>query len=108
LVTASISSPPVTITIGTRAPADAADRAAGGEAVHARHLDVHQDQVGRMLAASSDGLRAVRGLDAVQADLLQHLEHQEAHHRIVVGDQHDAALCWRCSWHVRFPSLGWR
>ena len=28
----------------------------------------------------------------VQADLAEHFEHQQAHHRIVVGDQDDAAF----------------
>ena len=83
-----------------------ADGGAGREAVHARHVDVHQDQVRVARGRQFDRLEAVRRFDGVEPDLGQHLEHQETHHRIVVGDQDRPALGGRRGWHARFPFLG--
>ncbi len=85
-----------------------ADRAAGREAVHARHVDVHQDQVRHALARQLDRFQAVGGLDTFHPDLGQHLEHQEAHDGIVVGDEHRPALGGGKGWHVRIPFQAWR
>ena len=75
-----------------RARLDAADLAAGREAVHVRHFDVQQDQVRRHALEVGDGLHAVLGFDAVQAHLAEHFQHQQAHHRIVVRHQDHATF----------------
>lgn len=82
-----------------------ADGGAGREAVHSRHVDVHQHQVRHARLRQRHRLDAVGRLDRVQPDLGQHLEHQEAHHRIVVGDQHRPALGGSRMGHVRIPFL---
>ena len=90
-----------------------ADRAAGGKAIHVRHVDVEQDQVGRARVRQRQRLFTVVGFDRVQADLAEHFEHQHAHHGIVVGNQHHAADgeeggtgSGRGCCHVMFPFRG--
>ncbi len=85
----------------------AADLAAGGKAVHAGHVDVEQDQVGRHALVERHGLLAVFGFDRIEPDLAQHFQHQQAHDGVVVGDQHGAAFGGGERWHVMFPFLGW-
>ena len=90
-----------------RAGFDAADLAAGREAVHVRHLDVEQDQVRRHTLEVGDGLGAIFRFDAVESDLAEHFEHQEPHDRIIVGDQDDTAFGRVGGCHVNVPSLRW-
>ena len=85
---------PVSATMGTRAPSGfrRADRARGGEAVHHRHLAVHEDQV--ELGIGSRGQHAfvaVRCGGDVEAE---HVEHGARHflvHRVVFHHERAAA-----------------
>ena len=58
--------------------------------VHARHADVHQDDVGGAAAGERDRLDAVRGLaDDLDVGLgLEDRAQPAAHHRLIVGEQH--------------------
>ena len=65
----------------------ARDVAGGGEAVHARHLDVEDREVGLRLADELDGLVAAAGLaDDLVALFLEDLLQVEADDRLVLGD----------------------
>jgi hypothetical protein len=68
----------------------ARESAGGFDAVHARHADVHQHDIGRMLGRRLDGFLAGAGLgdDLDVAGGLQHGLEAGAHHRLVVGDDH--------------------
>ena len=62
----------------------------GREAVHARHPDVHQDEVGRAAAGKRDRLNTVRGL-ADDLDVgfgFEDRPQPAAYHGLVVGEQH--------------------
>ena len=64
-----------------------ADHGRSLEAVHARHLDVHEDDVRVQPARELDGLLAVARLaDHVVALLLQHLAEVHADDGLVLGD----------------------
>ena len=66
------------------------DRARGLDAVHHRHADVHEHDVGRQFARERDRLGAVGGL-AHDLEVGRRVdEHAEAaaHERLVVGDEH--------------------
>ena len=68
----------------------ARDGAGRGEAVHARHLDVEDREVGLQLADELDRLVAAAGLaDDLVALLLEDLLEVETDDRLVLGD-HDA------------------
>ena len=68
-----------------------ADLLGGGDAVHDRHLDVHDDDVGLELDGHLDGLLAVAGLaDDLVAGLAEHLGEVEADDGLVLG--HEDAL----------------
>ena len=76
---------------------DALRRDLGGrvDAVAARHLDVHDHQVGSQALGEFDRLLAVAGLaDDLVALLAQHLGEIHADERLVLGDEHAARL-WR-------------
>jgi len=60
-----------------------------GDAVHARHSDVHEDDVGAQLAGSGDGVLSVHCL-AHHLEVLLDLEDNceaASHQRLVIGDQ---------------------
>ena len=68
-----------------------ADPSGGLQAVHLRHLDVHEHDIGLVLPGHDDGLLAVACLaDDLQVVLgLQDHSEPGSHHRLVVGE-HDA------------------
>ena len=74
----------------------AADDACGLEAVHVRHLDVENGQVGPHLAHELDGLVAAAGLtDDLVALFLEGLAQIEANDGFVFGDHHTDGHRWR-------------
>ena len=64
-----------------------ADRARGLQAVHDRHLHVHQDRVIAALANLLQGFGAVVGEIGVEADALQQLQRDFLVDRVVFDDQ---------------------
>ena len=66
----------------------------GVDAVAARHLDVHDHQVGLQALGQIDGLLPVAGLaDDLVALLAQHLGQVHPDERLVLGDENAVRLC---------------
>ena len=64
------------------------DLLGGGDAVHDGHLDVHDAEVGLMLACEADGFLAVSGLgDDLVAGLGEGLDDVESDEGLVLGDE---------------------
>ena len=83
------------------------DEVAGGlDAVHPRHLDVHQDDVGARRAGLLDGLEAVGRLGHDLDVVLDRQHHREprAHHRVVVDEEHPQACRGGFGPHAPAPS----
>jgi hypothetical protein len=66
--------------------------AADLQPVHARHVDVEHDQIGRVLGDAGQRGLPVRGLRAGEAGLFQREHEQLADVRVVVHDEHGARL----------------
>ncbi len=67
------------------------DGSGGGKAVHFRHADVHQDDVGSVLAGGVDGFEAVAGFgDDVDVGLVVQDHGEAATHEGLVVDDDDA------------------
>ena len=80
----------------------AAQRAQGGEAVHAGQHDVEKDQARQVLAGHLDATFGVEGLKRLVAALLEHASQQSDHRGRVVDDQDlraalDAGACLHTS-----------
>ena len=81
--------------IGVRGPPalglDRADGAGGGQAVHDRHLHVHQDDVEASAAAGRHGLGAVLDGDDLGARRRQDQLDHALVGRVILGQQHPQA-----------------
>ncbi len=69
-----------------------ANVSANGEAVHSGHVDVEQDQVGRLSGQQCQRLFAVGGDADFEVELGQRFLFEHAHHVVVVDDQHSRSF----------------
>ena len=77
-----------------RRPAAHADRAGGGDAIHPRHGDIHQDRVEPRLSGLLHAFDTIRGLGHLMAAAFQEAPQQEAVDRIVLDQQHPQGRAW--------------